>query len=146
MSNNMIKDNKDTRTFSPMTIFDFFNRPITDFDFFKGKNGFDNFKVDIKDVGDAYEIKADMPGVNKEDIKLDYEDNVFTISATHHSNKEETDENGYVVRERQEGTYKRSFAIDDIDEQNIEASFDQGVLEVKMVKKQKKEKKYIAIK
>ena len=56
------------------TIFDIFNRPLDDFNFFKDSGFHDNFKVDIEDFSDHYELKADMPGVKKEDIKLDFDE------------------------------------------------------------------------
>ena len=143
MANLMRRDN------SPLTIFDLFSRPLSSFDddFAPLMNYGDSFKTDIQDKGDAYCLTADMPGVEKQDLKLDFDDGVLTISAKHHSVKEEQGDNGYLLKERTEGSYIRSFSFDNIDEQNIEASFDQGVLQVILPKfKQQRTSKSITIK
>ena len=118
------------------TIFDIFNRPLEDFSFFKDSGFQDSFKVDIEDCDDHYELKADLPGVKKEDIKLDFKDGVLSIKAAHHQNKNEK-QNNFVLNERFEGTYERSFSFEDVDPQNIEASFDEGELKIKLNKLEK---------
>ena len=50
-------------------------------DFFRGYKEVNNLSVDIKDEGDHFKVEADMPGLSKEDIKVDYKDNVLTIKA-----------------------------------------------------------------
>lgn len=119
------------------TIFDIFNRPLDDFNFFKDSGFHDNFKVDIEDFSDHYELKADMPGVKKEDIKLDFDEGILSIKAAHHQSKNEK-QNNFILNERFEGTYERSFSFENADPQNIEASFDEGELKVKLNKLQKK--------
>ena len=59
---------------------------------FFGKNELAEFKTDIKDVGNAYELEADLPGFKKEDIHVDVEGDYLTITASRNCNKEEKDE------------------------------------------------------
>ena len=117
------------------TIFDFFASPLKDFDFMPtfAKSG--NFKCDIKDCGESYELKADLPGVKKEDIVLDFNDHVLSLTAKHHKESENKDEKGYMIHERCEGTYTRQFRFDDVNADDIEAKFDNGELCVKLTKK-----------
>ena len=57
------------KNFAP-TLFDFFSRPLADFDNMFTPMATDNARVDIKDLGDRYQLKADMPGVKKEDMEI----------------------------------------------------------------------------
>ena len=93
------------------------------------------FSTDIKDAGNEYVLEADLPGVKKEDIKLDLSDNVLTISAERHSEYEEKDKKGSYVRcERSYGSYQRSFDTSGIDTEKIDAEFKDGVLRLTMPK------------
>ena len=64
------------------TIFDIFNRPLSDFDF-SGNNQApereSGFAVDVRDLGNCYVLEADLPGCTKADINLQFEDGVLTI-------------------------------------------------------------------
>ena len=93
------------------------------------------FSTDIKDNGDSYTLEADLPGVKKEDIKLDLTDNVLTINAERHSEYEEKDKKGNYLRcERSYGSYARSFDISGIDAAGIKAAYADGVLRVTLPK------------
>lgn len=133
----------------PMTIFDLISRPLTDLDFFGGPRRpaalLDDVRVDIQDKGDHYELTADLPGTRKEDIHLDYEDGVFSLTATHHKQSEQKDNEGYLMRERISGSYSRSFAIDNIDQDGVEATFKDGELTVILKKTGKSSKRSIEI-
>lgn len=127
------------------TIFDLFNRPLDDFAIANKVDDFvDEFLADVKDAGDHYEFKADLPGVKKEDIKLDFTDGVLTIKANHHKNKEEKKDN-FILHERAYGVYERSFSFDDVDSNNIEASFTNGELCINLGKMKKAQKCTIKI-
>ena len=89
---------------------------------------------DITDTGDAYKLEAELPGFNKEDIKIDIEDGRLTISAEH-STDEKTEKDNYVRRERYCGSYSRSFDITGIDEEAIGAEYKDGILVLNMPKK-----------
>ncbi|MCR5537318.1 MAG: Hsp20/alpha crystallin family protein [Succinivibrio sp.] len=128
--------------YSTPTIFDLFSRPIADFGtlFDPLTATTDNIKVDVKDCGDKYRIIAEMPGVKKEDIKVDFQDGTLSISAEHNTQKEEKDEQGYLIRERTSGCYKRSFYFEDIDPNEINAAFANGELDISLNKAKKAEK------
>ena len=94
------------------------------------------FKTDVLDEGDHYELEADLPGFNKEDIKLELQGDNLVISAQRHSNAEEKNKDGKVVRmERSYGSYQRSFNVSQIDAENIRASYDNGVLKLNLPKR-----------
>lgn len=101
-------------------------------------NEMNTFNVDIKESDDAYELEADLPGLTKEDVKLDYKDNVLSIEAykEEKAEKEDKDRN-YIRRERSTRSYSRQFIFKDIDEDNISAKFDKGVLTIELPKKDK---------
>jgi HSP20 family protein len=93
------------------------------------------FKVDVKDNGDSYELTADLPGLKKEDIALHYENSYLTIAAQQEESKDEKDDKGnYIRRERSSGSMSRSFYIDNIDEDRVDAAFENGVLKIHMPK------------
>ena len=118
-------------TYDPFRLFDEMERS-----FFKGSE-LGDFRADIRDTGDAYELEADLPGVKKEDIKVDIEGGVMTISAERHSDYEDEDKKkNYIRKERSYGTYKRSFDISEIDESGITASYEDGLLKLILPKKQ----------
>ncbi len=106
------------------------------------------FSTDIKDTGSEFVLEADLPGVKKEDIKLDLSDNILTITAERHSEFEEKDKKGRYVRcERSYGSYQRSFDTTGIDVDKIDAEFKDGVLKLTMPKlvEQKPEPKRLEI-
>ena len=95
------------------------------------------FKTDITDEGDHYLLKADLPGFKKEDIHLNLDGDTLTIQAERHSEHEDTDKKGkYVCCERSYGSYSRSFDVSGIQADGISASYEGGVLELKMPKKE----------
>ncbi len=117
------------------TIFDIFSRPITEFsDMFSPAAGDAAMKMDVQDLGDHYQIKADLPGVKKEDIKVDFDEGCLTISAQHHNSTEKTEEGGYIIRERTSGTYQRSLHFADADPAKINAAFANGELDIRIDK------------
>ncbi len=92
-------------------------------------------RVDIKEANNHYEITAELPGVAKEDIHVHVKDGVLTLEAeTSKEDKEEKD--GKVIRqERRYGKYMRSFNLGtDIQEEDIKASFKDGVLKLEAPK------------
>ncbi|MGI6730393.1 MAG: Hsp20/alpha crystallin family protein [Anaerovoracaceae bacterium] len=105
------------------------------------------FRTDILDKGDKYELRADLPGFSKEEIKIDLEGNNLSIYAEHKEEKEEKKEN-YLRRERRYGSFARSFDVTGIDTGNIDATYKDGVLILELPKASKDEegKKQIAIK
>lgn len=93
-------------------------------------------KIDVKENDGAYVIRADIPGVKKEDIKVDVDGNVISISAEVKEEKEQK-EGGRVIRsERYYGSMSRSFSLgQDVDEKTAKAKYTDGVLELTLPKK-----------
>lgn len=121
-------DHRDNNVFD---TFDSFAR-----DFFRNSNTvLPAFRTDIRDVGDHYLLEADLPGFQKEDISLELKDGVLTIQAKHQDNQEQKDEQGnYLRRERRYGSFTRSFDVTGIDENNIRAAYENGVLQLTLPK------------
>lgn len=96
-----------------------------------------SFRTDIKDKGDKYILEADLPGFEKEDIKIDIDNDYLTISAEHNECTDEKDKEGnYIRRERSFGSFSRSFNIANVKTDAIEASYKHGVLKLTMPKKE----------
>ena len=92
-------------------------------------------RTDIEDKGDSYLLSAELPGFNKEDIKLDLDGDVLTISAVHSEESEKKEKDGsYVCRERHYGSYSRSFDVSTIRQEEIKAAYKNGVLELTLPK------------
>ena len=113
---------------SIMDPFNFFS------DFFGTNNAPMELRTDITDKGDAFVLEADLPGFNKDDIKIDLENDRLTIKAERHSNTETT-KNGYVRRERSFGSFERSFDVSGIDTAGIKANYTDGVLTLTLPKR-----------
>ena len=123
------------------TIFDLFATPLSAWPM--SKHDEPSFYCDIEDKGDHYQLKADLPGVKKEDIKLNFQDGVLTIKAVHH--QKATENQGYILNERCEGVYERSFSFEDADVDNINAAFVKGELDVSIGKNKSSEAHAIKI-
>ena len=112
--------------------------PFNDFDknFFGGSMPMSSCKTDIRDAGDKYVLESELPGFEKEDIKLDLSGTQLTIAAEHSANNDEKDDKGnYIRRERTFGSYKRSFDIGDINTDAISAEYKNGILTIELPKK-----------
>jgi HSP20 family protein len=95
-----------------------------------------DIRIDVQEGEKAYTVKADLPGVKKDDIKVEIDGDVVTISAEAREEKE-VKEKGKVVRsERYHGALQRSFSLGhDIDESAAEAKLTDGTLELTLPKK-----------
>lgn len=127
------------RNYKPAFFDDSFDRMFDDaFHNFWGGNElatFDAFKTDVIDQGDKYLLQAELPGFDKSDINIDLKDNLLTISASHKEEKDEEDKNKYIRRERYYSSYSRSFRVNDVEAGDIDASYNNGILEVSFPKK-----------
>ncbi len=92
------------------------------------------FRTDVIDTGDAYKLDAELPGFNKDDIKIDVENDVLTISAERKLENNDEKPN-FVKRERFYGSYSRSFDVSGIEVDGIQAAYTDGVLTLTMPKK-----------
>ena len=95
--------------------------------------------VDVKSTDNEIQIHAELPGVKKEDIDLELKDGLLTISGKRVEEKKEENEK-YHKSERFYGNFKRSFAVpQNVNENDIKAHFDNGVLQVSFPKPSVKE-------
>lgn len=104
--------------------------------FFKGFDDFfgpvarqNIFTSDIKETEKEYILEIDLPGVEKDDIELSYDNNHLIITANRREEFKEEEEN-YVRKERYYGELQRSFYVDNVREEDIKAEFKDGVLKV----------------
>ena len=131
------------------TMFDDFFRVPFGFSTVDAAGG--SMSADVKEFDNKYELELELPGFSKEDLKAELKDGYLTVKAEHSTNNETKDENGkYIRRERYYGTCQRSFFVGkDITEQDIKASFENGVLKLDIPKQdvvpKQEEKHYIAI-
>ena len=103
-----------------------------------------DMKCDIYESNGNYNIEMDIPGYDKKDITIECEDGILTISAEKNNETEEKDEDKkYIRRERVYGKISRTFNFTDIDEEAINAEFDNGILKVTVPKTTKKESKRV---
>ena len=124
-------------------------------DFPTGKDFFSNhdadiMKTDVKESDKGFEMKIDLPGFKKEDVKATLEDGYLTINASRSASNDEKDEDGkYIRKERYEGNCSRSFYVgENLTDEDIHAKFEAGTLKIDIPKKQAPEiekQKFIAI-
>ena len=92
-------------------------------------------KLDVAELKDRFEIKAELPGMEEKDIDLSIEDGLLTISGEKKAETEEKDK-GYYLKECSYGTFSRSVRLpDNIADDKIEAKFKKGVLTIDLPKK-----------
>ena len=102
-------------------------------------------RVDISETDDEIIVRADIPGMKKDDIKVTLADNVLTISGEKKIERDEKKENYHRV-ERVFGSFSRSFYIPTtVDPNKITAKYNNGVLEVRLPKKEEAKPKEIPI-
>lgn len=104
-------------------------------------------KTDVYEKGGIIHVEMDIPGFDKNDIKIDVEDGILTIEAEKEESSEDKEDKNYYRRERTYGSFKRQFNVGNIKETEIDAKFNNGVLKISFPKEEKKEtKKFIEIK
>ena len=94
-----------------------------------------SFRTDIKELEDSYELSAELPGFNKDDLKISIDGDWLTIEAERKEEKSDEGE-GYLRKERRYGSFKRSFGIEDVDHDKIDAEYTDGILKLTLPKKQ----------
>ena len=104
--------------------------------------------VDITEEKDRYVIKADMPGMKQEEVKVEVDDGVLKIYGERKSEREEKDEaHKYHYYERSYGSFERRFVLPkDTDSEKIDAKYENGVLSVAIPKTEAKKPKEIKVK
>lgn len=134
----------------PRRDFDLFGDDFFKDDFFKPEKN-NLMKTDIKETDNSYILDIDLPGYKKEDIKVDVTDGYLTINAKTSNEVNDKEKGKYVRRERFTGEVTRSFYVgEDVKDEEIKASFKNGILNLEVPKvkpdEKKSNKKFIEIK
>jgi HSP20 family protein len=104
-------------------------------------------RVDITESKDAYLIKADLPGMTRDEIKVNVEEGVLSISGEKKSDFETANKDSYYHFERRYGKFIRSFSLPShVDSRSIEARYTNGVLEINLKKTEESKPKAIEVK
>jgi len=101
--------------------------------------------MDLVEEGERYVLRADLPGVREQDVKVELEDNVLTVSGERRSEHEQRGD-GYYRVERSSGGFSRSLVLPDgVDPEQIRAHIENGVLEVSVPKPAERRPHRVAI-
>ncbi len=101
--------------------------------------------VDIYETEEGIVIKAELPGVNKEDVSVEVKNNILTLKGERFVDKE-IDEDKYYRRERCFGTFHRTFTLQDtVLPDKIKAKFRNGVLEIEVPKPEEEKPRQISV-
>lgn len=93
-------------------------------------------KVEISETPEAYLLKFDIPGLKKEDIKIDLHENRLTVSGERKEEKREERDHQVFYSELNYGSFARSYAFPTtVDSEKVEATYDGGVLNLKVAKR-----------
>jgi HSP20 family protein len=103
-------------------------------------------KIDVKEDEKTYTVRADIPGVSKEDIQVDIDDDQVSLRAEAKQEKEEKKDEKVVYSERSYGMVSRSFTLPGaVDEKGARAEYKDGVLSLTLPKKSNGSAKRIAV-
>ena len=125
-------------SYVPSFIDRFFNNDLSEW----GMNNFSSTNtslpaVNVKETDDDYFIEVAAPGMKKKDFKINYNNNVLTISSEREEEKEDKNDN-YSRREFSYQSFQRSFTVpqQSVDGDKIEASYNEGILNIKLPKRE----------
>lgn len=125
-------------TFSPSSLFDeFFNRTLENQKNWDSRNSW-NRGSDIIEYEDYYELKIDMPGMEKDDISIELENNVLRVYGTRSETYGNEEEDGsYLHHGRRKSSFSQQIKLDNtINNEKISATFENGVLNVNLPKRE----------
>jgi HSP20 family protein len=101
--------------------------------------------MDLVETDEHFVLRADLPGLSEGDVAIELEDNVLTVSGERKAEHEDRKE-GYYRVERAFGTFARSLTLPEgVDADAVNASFDRGVLEVRIPKPEERKPRKVAI-
>ena len=134
MLNKIQQRNSDTYSMTPFDFFEDFSRNL--FNDFKSNL----IKTDIHETDNEYLVEAELPGIPKENIQVTYEDGVLTISGQQQTDTVDEDKKGKLIRsERSLTSVRRQYLLENVKEDEIKASYSDGVLKVTLPKDSNKE-------
>jgi HSP20 family protein len=101
--------------------------------------------MDLVETKDDFVLRVDLPGLSEEDVNIELEDNVLTVSGERKTEREERKE-GYYRVERASGAFSRSLTLPEgVNADAVKASFDRGVLEVRIPKPEARKPRKVSI-
>lgn len=101
--------------------------------------------MDLVETDDHFVLRADLPGVSEDDVKIELEDNVLTLSGERKAAHQESKE-GYYRVERAYGSFSRTLTLPEgVNADSISANFDRGVLEVRIPKPEQRKPRKVEI-
>lgn len=123
--------------FGDTMLDDFFGFPTRDA-YRRQSNVNGLMQTDVKEDETGYDVTMNLPGFKKEDVQAELKDGYLVITATTDTSKEDKDDNGkYLRRERYTGSCKRSFYVgEDVTKEDISAKFQDGILDLRIPKKE----------
>ena len=134
MLNKIQPRNSDTYSMTPFDFFEDFSRNL--FNDFKSNL----IKTDIHETDNEYLVEAELPGIPKENIQVTYEDGVLTISGQQQIDIVDEDKKGKLIRsERSSTSLRRQYLLENVKEDEIKASYSDGILKVTLPKDSNKE-------
>lgn len=122
--------------FDPFRSIDDFLREFSMMPTLRGFEPEPRIRIDVSETDQSYQVRADIPGVKKEDVKVSIDGNVVSIRAEMKEEKEEQMAGNMMRSERHYGEMYRSFTLpQDVDEEKAEAKYQDGVLSLTLPKK-----------
>lgn len=95
------------------------------------------FKTDITEQTDQYVVAAELPGFQKKNIHISYQNNNLSIKANHEYSAEQHNDDGHLIRhERSKQAVSRSFYLPNVNHEQVKATYDGGVLTITLPKQQ----------
>ena len=102
--------------------------------------------IDISETDSAYLVKADMPGMRKQDFDITVSDGVLTINAEHAEETNEKDNGRLIRQERSYGKFSRSLRIgSDVDDKKVTAKYQEGILNLTLPKEAKAQARQVQV-
>ncbi len=102
-----------------------------------GFTGGNPIRADIKENEKEFIVEAEIPGVAKEDIKLDLRDDTLTIAVEQNQESKEERDN-YIRKERRYGSFSRSFYVENVKNEDVSAKYENGILTIVLPKSETK--------
>lgn len=132
MRNYIIRRNTNKADDFFVDVFNDFFKPV----FYDEKA--DGMKTDIKELDNSYEMDVELPGFDKKDINVSYNDGYVTVSANKEEKQEEEKDGKKYVRRERSCSCSRSYYVGEVQEQDIKAKYENGLLTVVIPKEQPK--------
>lgn len=121
-------------------VFDLFD------DFFSDRSSaiVRDFRIDVKNEKDKYIVEAELPGMDKKDLAIKFENDQLTISINKEEEiKEDDEKTNYIHRERHSFRSERSIYLEDVDPTKLNATFNNGILTIELMKLEHKISSYM---